>query len=177
MIFLIIVSNILLFFHFHDILRYIIKPLIIKGFAFFLAENACFSSSIYDIENTMKAFWIKHVNWLRPLLVAALMIVFVLAYWQIDGQRRMELFIIENSPLNTREFLDVFEQHSLEACKEKNTNKYDLPEKDCVKLIRKRTNICKSKAAEKFLERANTVEKMLLIRNFYTTCIFEEDPP
>ncbi len=95
-------------------------------------------------------------------------------YWQLDGEKRLQLFALENSPMNAQEFLDVFEINSKEACKEKDKNKYRLPEDECISKIRRYSSQCRTKAVEKFPGKVNTIEKMLLIGNFFTSCVFEE---
>lgn len=121
----------------------------------------------------MNSFWSKHKSWLKPILIMISMVVFVLVYWRLDGQERLELYVVENTPMNTREFLDVFEGNSLVACQEQTTNKYKIDQEECIRLIRRHSSDCKAQASEKFVGKANTVERMLLISNFYTTCIFD----
>lgn len=102
------------------------------------------------------------------------MVGFVVVYWQLDGEKRLQLFAIENSPMNTEEFLSIFEVNSTEACKEKDRNKYGLPEAECIAKIKSNSSACRKKTAEKFHGKVNKIEKMLLIGNFYTACIFTE---
>ena len=123
----------------------------------------------------MSAKWYQNKDGLKNLAIALLIIAVVGIYWRIDGYDRLENYAIENSPMSAAEFLDIFEIDSKEACKEPNKNKYGVPEAECITRIQKYSYICKQKAVEKFQGKMNTIEKMLLVGNFFTSCVFSDE--
>ena len=105
-------------------------------------------------------------------MIAVLLIGFILLYWQIDGRERLDLFMSSPKPMTSNEYLDMFQKLSQEACTEKDTNKYKIPEDECRRLIRRHHDECARAVAAEFPGAANTPQRMLLIGKAYTTCVF-----
>lgn len=113
---------------------------------------------------------------LKTLIIFALVSLFVLLYWQINGGSGSSYHLSEAMAPSVPEFLNTFQMESNAACTvtDKMDNKYGLPEQECRDIIAKYSGECKEKVANEYQDvvEVDTIKKMLLIGNSFSTCVF-----
>jgi hypothetical protein len=111
----------------------------------------------------------SEIKALKKLAIPICVVFAGFILWNMGSSKQSDRYAFGHT-LSADELLISFQFNARDACSD---NKYNIPEADCIALVNNKSPVCRKQTADKFPGKINTIERMILVGHFFSSCVFE----